>query len=76
MSYISLQDPELGRLMKSRSRLGSRAPGYAALVFGLPFIETHRTATMATDGTSIFFNRTFVQQTPDDELRGVLLHEG
>ena len=76
MSYISLQDPELARLMKSRSRLGSRAPGYAAIVFGFPFIETHRTDTMATDGTSIFFNRTFVQQTPDDELLGVLLHEG
>ena len=76
MSYISLQDPELGRLMKSRSRLGSRAPGYAALVFGLPFIETHRTDTMATDGTSIYFNRTFVQNSTDDELLAVLFHEG
>ena len=76
MTYISLQDPELGRLMKARSRLGSRAPGYAAIVFGLPFIETHRTETMATDGTSIFFNRAFVQRSTDDELLAVLFHEG
>ena len=74
--YIALQDPEQARLMKARSRLGSRAPGYAAIVFGLPFIETHRTATMATDGTSIFFNRTFVQNSTDDELLAVLFHEG
>jgi len=74
--YIALQDPEQARLMKARSRLGSRAPGYAAIVFGLPFIETHRTQTMATDGTSIFFNRTFVQNSTDDELLAVLFHEG
>ena len=76
MTYISLQDPELGRLMKARSRLGSRAPGYAAVVFGLPFVETHRTDTMATDGRSIFFNRTFVQTSTDDDLLAVLFHEG
>ena len=76
MTYIALRDPELARLMKSRSRLGSRAPGYAAIVFGLPFVETHRTDTMATDGTSIYFNRTFVQNSTDDELLAVLFHEG
>jgi len=76
MTYISLQDPEVGRLMKARSRLGSRAPGYAAVVFGLPFIETHRTNTMATDGKCIYFNRTFVQRSTDDELLAVLFHEG
>ena len=76
MNYISFQDPEVGRLMKARSRLGSRAPGYAAIVFGLPFVETHRTQTMATDGKAIFFNRTFVQNSTDDELLAVLFHEG
>ena len=76
MTYISLQDPEVGRLMKARSRLGSRAPGYAAIVFGLPFVETHRTQTMATDGKCIYFNRTFVQNSTDDELLAVLFHEG
>ena len=76
MTYISLQDPELGRLMKARSRLGSRAPGYAAVVFGLPFVESHRTDTMATDGKTIFFNRTFVQNSTDDDLLAVLFHEG
>jgi len=76
MTYISISDPETGRLMKSRSRLGSRAPGYAAIVFGLPFVETHRTQTMATDGKSIYFNRTFVQNSTDDQLLAVLFHEG
>jgi predicted metal-dependent peptidase len=74
--YIALRDPEVARLMRTRSRLGSRAPGYAGIVFGLPFVETHRTQTMATDGTSIYFNRTFVQRTTDDELLAVLFHEG
>mgnify|MGYP003634502996 CR=1 FL=1 len=74
--YIALQDPEVARLMKARSRLGSRAPGYAAIVFGLPFVETHRTDTMATDGKCIYFNRAFVQRSTDDELLAVLFHEG
>jgi hypothetical protein len=76
MTYISLQDPEVGRLMKARSRLGSRAPGYAAVVFGLPIIETYRTQTLATDGTSFFFNRAYVQSVPDDELMFGWFHEG
>ena len=76
MTYISLQDPEVGRLMKARSRLGSKAPGYAAIVFGMPIVETHRTQTLATDGTSFFFNRVFVQSNPDDELMGGWFHEG
>ena len=76
MSYISTTNLELGRLMRSRSRLGSKAPGYAAIVFGLPFIETTRTSTMATDGRSIFFNREFVRASTDTELLAVLFHEG
>ena len=76
MSYISTTNLELGRLMRSRSRLGSKAPGYAAIVFGLPFVETTRTSTMATDGRSIFFNREFVRASTDTELLAVLFHEG
>jgi len=74
--YIALRDPEAARLMKARSRLGSKAPGYAAIVFGLPFVETHLTDTMATNGKCIFFNRTFVQNSTDAELLAVLFHEG
>lgn len=73
--YFSIRDPEVGRLIKQRSRLGSRASGYASLIFGLPFVETEATDTMATDGKNIFFNSTFVRNTPDRELLGVLLHE-
>ena len=73
--YFSIRDPEVGRLIKQRSRLGSRASGYASLIFGLPFVETEQTKTMATDGKNIYFNRIFVRNTPDHELMGVLLHE-
>ena len=76
MSYISTTNLELGRLMRSRSRLGSKAPGYAAIVFGLPLVETTRTPTMATDGRSIFYNREFVRTSTDTELLAVLFHEG
>jgi len=76
MTYISTQNLELGRLMKARSRLGSRAPGYAAIVFGLPFVETNATDTMATDGKAIYFNRAFVQRSTDNDLLAVLFHEG
>ena len=74
--YQSIVDPEFGRLVRARSRLGSKAPGYAAQVFGLPLVETTRTDTMATDGKTMFWNRTFVQNTTDAELEAVVLHEG
>ena len=74
--YQSIVDPEFGRLVRARSRLGSKAPGYAAQVFGLPLVETTRTNTMATDGETMFWNRTFVQNTTDAELEAVVLHEG
>jgi len=74
--YQSITDPEYGRLVRARSRLGSKAPGYAGIVFGLPLIETTLTDTMATDGTSMFWNRAFVQSVPDAELEAVVLHEG
>jgi len=76
MTYITAKDPELGRIMKARSRLGSKAPGYAALVFGLELVEHPGIDTMATDGKSIFWNREFVQRIDDREVMGVLMHEG
>ena len=76
MTYITAKDPELGRIMKARSRLGSKAPGYAAIVFGLELVEHPGIDTMATDGKSIFWNREFVRGINDRELMGVLMHEG
>jgi len=74
--YQSILDPEFGRIIRARSRLGSRAPGYASIIFGLPLIESTVTATMAVDGKSMFWNRSFVQATPDNELEAVVFHEG
>ena len=76
MSYLSTTNLERGRVTRARSRFGSKAPGYAAIVFGLPFVETTRTPTMATDGRSIFYNREFVRTSTDSELLAVLFHEG
>ena len=76
MTYITAKDPELGRIMKARSRLGSKAPGYAAIVFGLKLVEHEGIDTMATDGQSIFWNREFVQRIDDRQIMGVLMHEG
>jgi len=74
-SYFAVLDPELARLIKGRSRLGAKAAGLAGLIFGLPFIDTDLTQTMATDGKRIYFNRTFVRETADNELLAALLHE-
>ena len=76
MDYMTMRDPELGRLVKSRSRLGLMAPAYAGIVYGMPLVETTKTKTMAVDGKSMFWNREFVRATPDKELLGVILHEG
>ena len=73
--YFAIRDPELARLIKGRSRLGAKAAGFAGLIFGLPFVDTDLTDTMATDGKSIYFNRTFVRETADNGLLAVLLHE-
>ena len=74
--YDLAKDLELSRLVRARSRLGSKAPGYAAIVFGLELIETTRVDTMATDGKAIYWNRDFVKRCSDNELVAVLFHEG
>jgi len=73
--YFSIRDPEVGRLIKQRSRFADRSSGYASMIFGLPFVETEQTKTMATDGKYLYFNRIFIRNTPDHELLGVLMHE-
>ena len=76
MNYTTMIDPELGRLIKTRSRLGTLAPAYAGIVYGMPLVETTRTKTMAVDGRSMFWNREFIRRTSDKELLGTVLHEG
>ena len=76
MDYMTMRDPELGRLVKSRSRLGLMAPAYAGIVYGMPLVETTKTKTMAVDGKAMLWNRECVRVTPDKELLGVILHDG
>ena len=74
--YDLAKDLELSRIVRARSRLGSKAPGYAAIVFGLELIEKPDLSTMATDGKAIYWNRDFVKRCSDKELVAVLFHEG
>jgi predicted metal-dependent peptidase len=74
--YDLAKDFELSRIVRARSRLGSKAPGYAGIVFGLELIEKFSLKTMATDGKAIYWNREFVKRCSDKELVAVLLHEG
>jgi predicted metal-dependent peptidase len=74
--YDLAKDLELSRIVRARSRLGSKAPGYAAIVFGLQLIEKHNLKTMATDGNAIYWRRDYVERCSDKELVAVLLHEG
>ena len=73
--YDLAKDLELSRLVRARSRLGSKAPGYAAIVFGLELIETTRVDTMATDGKAIYYNSAFVLTLTLKELASVIAHE-
>jgi predicted metal-dependent peptidase len=74
--HLFEKDAELARIMRARSRLSAKAPGYSAIVFGLELVETTRTETMATDGRCIYWNREFVRSIPDREIVGTLFHEG
>jgi predicted metal-dependent peptidase len=73
--YITVTDPELGRLMRCRSRLGSKARGWAAVAFSLKFVEHNGISTMATDGTSLFWSRAYIQSISNKHVEGGIVHE-
>lgn len=48
---------------------------FGALKSKMDFREDNTEETMATDGEFIYWNRNFVSECTDDELRGVIAHE-
>lgn len=63
------------RISRARAGLIISAPFYATLAMGLEVIERDDIETMATDGDSLFYNPSFVDELSDPELRGVVAHE-
>jgi predicted metal-dependent peptidase len=63
------------RLTKARIRLIIDQPFFGALAVRFTMEESQAVQTMATDGTRIKYNPTFVEGITDDELCAVLCHE-
>ena len=73
------RDPELNRIIKVRARLARTAPAVASILFRLdigPHTETTLTKTAATDGKRMYWNREYIRSITNDELEGLLMHEG
>ncbi len=62
------------RLTKIRTQLILKHPFFACLALKLKLVE-FKEETMATDGMNLFYSQKFVDDTPDEELRGVVCHE-
>jgi predicted metal-dependent peptidase len=67
--------PSLVRIQKARTALLLDHPFFGTLLFRLGARPCRSIATMATDGTSLFFNPDFVDTLSMAELAGTLAHE-
>jgi predicted metal-dependent peptidase len=62
-------------IRKARAVLLLDHPFFGALIFRLTPVFAPSIPTMATDGKSLFYNPSFVDELPPDQLVGVLAHE-
>lgn len=67
--------PTEQRIQKARTALLLDHPFFGSLLFRLAGRECRSIATMATDGTSLFYNPAFVDTLNSATLCGVLAHE-
>jgi len=65
----------IDRIRKARAVLLLDHPFFGALIFRLTPVSAPNIPTMATDGKSLFYNPSFVDELPPDQLVGVLAHE-
>jgi len=65
----------LDALKKARAHLVVRHPFFGCLALGLELVESDDTATLATDGSSIFYNVDFTLSLTLKELASVIAHE-
>jgi predicted metal-dependent peptidase len=63
------------KISKAKVFLVTQRPFWASCMMGLNVTETNDIPTMATDGNSIFWNRTFVDAITPKKLVGVFAHE-
>ncbi len=63
------------RIRKARTVLLLDHPFFGALIFRLRLVPAPRIQTMATDGTSLFYNPAFVDSLTPSQLVGCLAHE-
>lgn len=66
------------KLAKASMKLMLHYEFFSALCLSMPLVEDAglKPATMATDGVSVLYHPDFIRDTPEDELIGVLAHEG
>ncbi len=63
------------RLTKARAQMLMRTPFYGCLALHLAPVETDEVETMATDGSNLHFNPSFIDNLSDAELEGAVAHE-
>ncbi len=63
------------KIVLCRARLMKENIGLASMLMPLPLIEDDTLPTMATDGTCIRYNPSFVEEHSSEQIQGVLIHE-
>jgi predicted metal-dependent peptidase len=63
------------KLSRAKTYLASKEPFYGSCLLELRYKENNDIPTMCVDGVSIFWNREFVDELTEAEVRGVLVHE-
>lgn len=72
----TVQNPaEADRIVRARIQLLISQPWFGTLALNLKVVESTAVATMATDGTRLFYNPTWTATQDDDVLVGTIAHE-
>ena len=75
LDEVSKEDVDFA-LARAKTYLNKEFPFYGSILMSVKVTEDNeRVSTMATDGTSIIWNREFVQKINAQELAGVFVHE-
>tara|TARA_R110000782_G_C14813701_1_gene413054 strand:- start:198 stop:1661 length:1464 start_codon:yes stop_codon:yes gene_type:complete len=77
MTKLEMTDA-MKKVVKARVLLMQESQGVASMLIELDLVElsAEECPTMATDGKRIFFSSDWVLQTPMNELKSVVFHEG
>src|ERR1700681_3286445 len=70
-----MNTPAFDRITRARSRLILSQPFYGTLALYLTLHESDDIPTMATDGSSLWFNPAFTLGLSESECVGVVAHE-